>query len=169
MKNLVKTALGIGLLAALSAGGAALVANAEGSSPAAVRIAQGTAQAADSESNEGTKNEANEGPENGAEDANEAGEMTQYQALATITSEQAQRTAEAAQGGAASKVKLDEEDGSLVYKVKFANAEVLVDAGSGKILKTELEGQEESDATEVPIQGSVQVPEGADEQGETQQ
>ena len=157
MKNSVKTALGIGLVTALGAGGAALVANAEGSSPTAVRIAQ----AVDSE--------ANEGPENEAEDANQAEEMAQYQSLATVTSGQAQQTAEAAQGSTASKVELDEEDGSLVYKVKFANAEVLVDAGNGEILKTELKGQEEDDAAEAPIQGSVQVPEGADEQGETQQ
>lgn len=154
MKNSVKTVLGIGLVTALGAGGVALVANAEGDSPASARIAQ----AVDSEANEGPEDEANEGPENEAEEGNEAEEMSQYQALATVTPEQAQQTAEAAQGGTATKVELDEEDGSLVYEVEFANAEVLVDAGNGEILKTELEGQEEDDATEALIQGSIQVP-----------
>lgn len=169
MKNSVKTALAIGLVTTLGAGGAALMANAEGNSPTSTRIAQ----SADSETNEGpengVENEANEGPENGSEDANEAQEMAQYQSLAKITPEQAQQTAEADQSSTATKVKLDEEDGSLVYKVEFTNAEVLVDAGDGKILKTELEGQEENDTTEAPVQGSIQVPEGADGQEETQQ
>ncbi len=156
MKNSVKTALAIGLVTALGAGGVALVANAEGDSPASARIAQ----AVDSE--------ANEGPENESEDANEIEEGAQYQALATVTPDQAQQAAEAAQGDTATKVELDEEDGSLVYEIKFANAEVLVDAGNGEILKTELEGQEEDDATEARIEGSIQVPDndGGDESGE---
>lgn len=151
MKNSVKTALAVGLVTALGAGGVALVANAEGDSPTAARMAQ----AVDSE--------ANEGPEDEADEANDEQEMSQYQALAKITLAQAQQTAEAAQGGTATNVELDEEDGSLVYEVAFADAEVLVDAGNGEILKTELEGQEEDDATEGPLQGSIQVPEGADE------
>ena len=162
MKNSLKTVLGIGLVAAIGAGGTAMVANAKGDATAApeARISQ----AADSEANEGPEDEANEGSENEADEAQEA---AQYQSLAKITAAQAQQTAEVAQGSTATKVELDEEDGSLVYEVEFANAEVLVDAGDGKILKTELEGEEENDATEAPIRGSIQVPDtdGGDKQG----
>lgn len=168
MNNSVKTALAVGLVTALGAGGVALVANAEGKLPAAGRIAQ----AVDSKANEGPDNEANEGPENEAEnDAEDAQAMAQYQSLAKITPERAQQAAEAAQGGTATKVELDEQDGSLVYKVKFANAEVLIDAGNGKVLQTEVDGTEESDATETPIQGSIQVPDsdGGDGQGDRAQ
>ena len=165
MKNSLKTVLGIGLVAVIGAGGTAMVANAKGDAMAApeARIAQ----AADSEASEGPEDEANEGPENEENEADEAQEAAQYQSLAKITADQAKQTAEAAQSDTATDVELDEEDGSLVYEVEFANAEVLVDAGDGKILKTELEGEEENDATEAPIRGSIQVPDtdGSDEQG----
>ena len=164
MKNSVKAALAVGMVTALGAGGVALVANAEGNASTANRIAQ----MVDSEADEGPENEANEadeGPENEAENGQE---MAQYQSLAKITPEQAQQAAEAAQGGTATKVELDEQDGSLVYEVRFANAEVLIDAGNGEVLQTEADGTEENDATEAPIQGSIQVPDsdGGDEQGE---
>jgi uncharacterized membrane protein YkoI len=167
MKNSIKTLLALGVVTALAAGGTAMVVNAEAiSSPTGsdARIAQ-----ADNEANESAENEADEGPENAAEDANEVQEMSQYQSLAKITPQQAQQTAEAAQGTAATKVELDVDDGSLVYAVEFSNAEVIVDAGNGQILKTEAEGQEENDATETRIQGSIQVPDNnGGDQGETQ-
>ena len=71
----------------------------------------------------------------------------------------------------ATEVELEEEDGSLVYEVEFVpnNTEVYVDAGNGEILKIELAGEEEDDATETPIRGSIQVPAEADEKGENRQ
>ena len=155
MKKTLKTALGLGLVAAIGASGTAIVANANSNTttaPAARMV-----QAADSGANEGPENEANEGPDEENE-ADVAQASAQYQALAKITAAQAQQTAEAAQGSTATDIELTEEDGSLVYEVEFGNVDVLVDAGDGKILKTETEGQEEDDATEMPIQGSIQVP-----------
>ena len=160
MKNSLKTLLSLGLVTALGTGGTVLIANAQNNAPAATRDAR-VAQTVD--------NEANEGPEDKENEDDDAQEMAQYEALATITAEQAKQTAETAQGATATEVELDEEDGSLVYEVKFADeTEVLVDAGNGEILKTELAGEEENDATETPIRGSIQVPAGADEQGENE-
>ncbi|MGB3614472.1 MAG: PepSY domain-containing protein [Elainellaceae cyanobacterium] len=82
----------------------------------------------------------------------------QFQSLAKITPQQAQQIAEEAQGATARDVELEVEDGSLVYEVEFDTVEVLVDAGNGQILQTELEGEEEDDADEAPVQGSIQVP-----------
>ncbi|MBE9193965.1 PepSY domain-containing protein [Synechocystis sp. LEGE 06083] len=159
MNNTVKVALTLGLLTVIGTGGAAMVANARSLSPVAnsvIRIAQTV------------DNEANEGPES-KDDTEDAQEIARYQSLVKITPQQARQKAEAAQEATATKLSLEVEDGSLVYKVDFANAEVLVDAGNGQILKTELAGQEENDATEVTIQGSIQVPDNDQEQGETQQ
>jgi len=162
MKNSLKTLLSLGLVTALGTGGTILIANAQDNAPAATRDAR-VAQTVDSEAKEGPENEK----EDEEDDAEEAQEMAQYEALTTVSADQAKQTAEAAQGATATEVELDEEDGSLVYEVEFADeTEVLVDAGNGEILKTELPGEEEDDATETPIRGSIQVPAEADEQGE---
>lgn len=158
MKNSLKTILSLGLVTALGTGGTILIANAQDNSPAATRDAR-VAQTVEREANEGDD-----------DDDDDAREMAQYEALATITAEQAKQKAEAAQGETATKVELDEEDGSLVYEVEFANnTEVLVDAGNGEILKTELEGEEENEATETPIRGSIQVPEDAEDADEARE
>lgn len=157
MKNSVKVAVITGLLAVTGIGSVTMIAKNSSAEAAlgdrpnqSVRVAQ----TADSEANEGSGevDEANEA------DDNEVEENAQYASLSKITASQAQQTAEAAQGDSATEVALDVADGSLVYEVEFANAEVIVDAGSGEILKTELANQEEEDATEAPIRGSVQVP-----------
>ena len=158
MKFSLKTLLSLGLVTALGTGGTIMIANAQNNSPTATRDAR-VAQTVDSEADEDAENE----------DEDDAQEMAQYEALATITADQAKQTAEAAQGATATEVELDEEDGSLVYEVEFADkTEVLVDAGNGEILKTELAGEEEDEATETPIRGSIQVPAEADEQGENE-
>ena len=161
MKNSLKILLSLGLVTVLGTGGMILIANAQNNSPTATQKAR-VAQTVDSEANKGYEDED--------EDESEAQEMTQYEALATITADQAKQTAEAAQGMTATEVELEEEDGSLVYEVEFANnTEVYVDAGNGEILKIELAGEEEDDATETPIRGSIQVPAEADEKGENRQ
>ena len=158
MKNSLKTLLSLGLVTALGTGGTIMIANAQNGSSTATRDAR-VAQTVDSEADEDAENE----------DEDDAQEMAQYEALATITADRAKQTAEAAQGATATEVELDEEDGSLVYEVEFADeTEVLVDAGNGEILKTELAGEEEDEATETPIRGSIQVPAEADEQGENE-
>lgn len=161
MKKTAQAILILGLLTVISTGGTAIVANARGNSSALTATPAGhMAQAANNE-------EDSEGPEP-QDHAEEAAEIRQYEALAKITSQQARQTAEAARAATATKVALDANDGSLVYEVKFADAEVLVDAGNGRILKTELAGQEATAAQEVPIQGSIRVPDHDQEPGEIQ-
>lgn len=155
MKNSVKILLSLGLVTTLGTGGTVLIANAQNkavSTPRDAHIAQSAAR------------EANESPENEAEDTNEGQEIVQYEALATITANQAKQTAETAQGATAIEVELDEEDGSLIYEVEFADeTEVYIDAGNGEILKTELPGEEADDATETPLRSSIQIPTEANE------
>lgn len=57
--------------------------------------------------------------------------------LAKITPQQAQQAAETSQGSRASSVKLENDDGSVVYAVVIGQAEVKVDAGNGRVLYTE--------------------------------
>ncbi len=157
MKSTIKTLLAVGLVSALGAGGIALVANAN-TEPTTLTKGDRIAQTTDSEAGESSEDDINEAAENETENANEAQAMAQYQSLAKITPQQAQQAAEAAQGDTATAVELDAETGSLVYEVNFSNAEVTVDAGNGQVLKVEGEGQEENDASEAPVQGSIQVP-----------
>lgn len=153
MNYLTKTALILTLLTGLGISGAAIVANARDTTIKPVQRVQ-MSQRPDSEDTENGEDEEREMDEA----AEEAEKMKQYEALAQITPQQAQQTAEAAQGDTATEVELDIEDGSLVYEVEFNHVEVVVDAGNGQILRTEREGEEEDDTTEVPIRGSIQVP-----------
>ncbi len=102
---------------------------------------------------------ASDGDGEVADKAEEQQEAARLQALAKITPQQAQKAAQGAIGGTASRVKLDDEDGSLVYKVKIAKTEVAVDAGNGKVLYTENVNQEDNAATEAKRpKSSIQVP-----------
>ena len=71
------------------------------------------------------------------DDAQEQQESAKLQSLAKITPQQAQQAAEAKQGGKASSVKLENENGSVVYAIVIGNTEVKVDAGDGRILYIE--------------------------------
>ncbi len=71
------------------------------------------------------------------DDAKEKQESAKLQSLAKITPQQAQQAAEAAQGGKASSVKLENENGNVVYSVVIGKAEVTVDAGNGQVLYAE--------------------------------
>lgn len=64
-------------------------------------------------------------------------ETAKLQSLAKITPQQAKQSAEAALGGKASHVKLENEDGNLVYTVVISPKEAKVDAGNSKVLYTE--------------------------------
>ncbi|OKH25946.1 peptidase [Hydrococcus rivularis NIES-593] len=104
---------------------------------------------------EGEQNEQEESQEDDAEEKQEAARL---QSLAKITAQQAKQAAETAQGGTASKVELEDEDGNLVYQVVIDQTEVMVDAGNGKVLYTEQANQEnEEDETNRP-RSSIQVP-----------
>lgn len=75
----------------------------------------------------------------------DAQEQSQYQALAKITAAQASTAAQAKVPGKVLSVKLEEEDGFLVYEVKIGTMEVLVDAGNGQVLSQSAADTEESD------------------------
>lgn len=67
----------------------------------------------------------------------DAQEEAQLQALAKITPQQASQAAQAAVPGTVTSVKLEDEDGSLVYAVVIGQTEVKVDAGNGRVLHQE--------------------------------
>lgn len=85
-------------------------------------------------------------------------EQARLQPLAKITPMQAQKAAETAEGTKASNVKLENEDGNLVYTVTIGQKEIKVDAGNGKVLYAENDNQnDEKDAVSRP-KSSIQVP-----------
>jgi Peptidase propeptide and YPEB domain len=100
---------------------------------------------------------------------NEQKETQKLQALAKITPLQAQQAAEAAQGGKAQSVKLENEDGNLVYAVVIEQKEVKVDAGNGRVLYTEARNHENKKTEASRPHSSIQVTEapGGDGDGET--
>jgi Peptidase propeptide and YPEB domain len=116
--------------------------------------------------------ETNDGAKVQAEDQKESAKL---QSLAKITPQQAQQAAEAAQGGKgwqggqASSVKLENEDGNLVYAVVIGQREVKVDAGNGRVLYTELRNHEDKKTEASRPRSSIQVSEapGGDGDGET--
>jgi uncharacterized membrane protein YkoI len=103
------------------------------------------------------------------EEANEQQESLKLKALAKITPQKAQKAAEASQGGKSSRVKLENEDGNLVYAVIFGQKEVKVDAGNGRVLYTEVLNQEDKKTETSHPRSSIQVSEafGGDGDGET--
>ncbi len=104
--------------------------------------------------------EANDSAEENLEDA-------KLQSLAKITAQQAKQAAETSVGGTASSVKLEDENGSLVYAVAIGKQEVKVDPGNGKVLHTENPNQEnESNEASLP-KSSIQVPQSNDGGRET--
>ena len=81
---------------------------------------------------------------------------SQLQNLAKITPQQAKQAAETAVGGTATKVKLENENGSLIYAVEIGSKELTIDAGNGKVLSSENLGQ--GDKAEDAPKSSIQVP-----------
>ncbi|HWX74388.1 MAG TPA: PepSY domain-containing protein [Solirubrobacteraceae bacterium] len=68
-------------------------------------------------------------------------EAARYQKLAGITADQARSAALAKVPGTAKRVKLENEEGNLVYSVKVmtpaGKREVMIDAGNGNVLQVE--------------------------------
>lgn len=159
MKNAFKAGLLFGVMIILGAGGLAAVARAKGK-PLTTASVDWIVQRADAETSETHEDDESE--------VDDAQKSAQYQSLAKITPQQAQKVAEAAVGGTASKVELGNEDGNLVYEVMVSQTEVLVDAGNGNILHREDANVEENDAAEAPIpRSSIQVPDHDDKQDES--
>lgn len=108
--------------------------------------------------------------DDGKEQAEEQQESAKLQPLAKIAPQQAQQAAEATQGAQASNLKLENDDGNLVYAVVFGQKEVKVDAGNGRVLYTETGNDREDKKTEASRpRSSIQVtePPGGDGDGET--
>ncbi len=92
-------------------------------------------------------------------DPNEQQESALLQSLAKITPQQA---AETARRGQESRVKLENENGNLVYAVEIGQQEVKVDAGNGKVLYTENASQEDEKSEAAHPRSSIQVPGSSD-------
>jgi uncharacterized membrane protein YkoI len=103
------------------------------------------------------------------EQAEEQQEAAKLRSLAKITPQQAKQEAEAAQKGQASSVKLENEDGNLIYSVLIGQKEVQVDAGNGRVLYTEARNHEGRNTENSRPRSSIQVaePSGGDGDGET--
>ncbi len=83
------------------------------------------------------------------QEVNDGTEAKKLASLAKISTDQAKAAAEKSAGGTASSVKLENENGNVVYVVTVGTNEVKVDAGNGMILNTESvdnsDSQEKSD------------------------
>lgn len=86
-------------------------------------------------------------------------DAAKLQPRAKITAQQAQQAAEASVGGKAKSVKLENEDGNLVYAVEIGQQDVKVDAGNGKVLYAENANQQDEKNETTRPKSSIQVQE----------
>ncbi|GAA5514576.1 hypothetical protein Dcar01_03332 [Deinococcus carri] len=88
-------------------------------------------------------------PEPQGAEVPDAQEEAQLRTLARITPQQATQAAQATVPGTVSSVKLEDEDGNLVYAALVGRTEVKVDAGNGRVLHQEAadteNGQEDNE------------------------
>lgn len=153
----------VALLAVVTAGaGVALTAMAQGEQKAqyrsSIQVADDKNEHEEADETEGAEgkeateanqaNESEDGEENEeAEDRAEGAEGERLKQLARITPEQAGAAALAQVPGTIKKVELENEDGNVVYgvEVKAANGEsdVKVDAGDGRVLHVERDGEDD--------------------------
>ncbi len=108
--------------------------------------------------------EASDGDGETNDDAQEAAKL---QPLAKITAQQAQQVVEASVGGKAKSVKLENEDGNLVYAVEIGQQNVKIDAGTGKVLYAENANQQNETNEATRPKSSIQVKETSDGDRET--
>jgi uncharacterized membrane protein YkoI len=159
------TLLVLGLLSALGIGGAVRSVSATQAQRPVAPIARSSQSAAIAQNSEEAGEQADEPEDSEMDDEQEEQqEEAQLESLAKITPQQAEEAARTVASGTVSRVSLDNEDGSVVYKVIIGQSEVLVDAGDGTVLETETVGDESS--PDAAPTGSIQVPdddEGADQ------
>jgi len=85
----------------------------------------------------------NEAPETAE---SEAAESARLAPLAKISASQAEATALANHSGNINNVILEDEDGTIVYGLEYANGdEVKIDATTGVVVKVEMAGEEDAD------------------------
>lgn len=106
------------------------------------------------------KAEASDGDGETNDDAKEQQESQKLQSFAKITPQQAQQAAEASAKKAASSVKLENENGNLVYVVVIGQNETIVDAGNGKVLGTNTPNSENNEKTQPRSSIQVSQPDG---------
>lgn len=106
--------------------------------------------------------EASDGDGETNDDAQEQQEAAKLQSLAKITAQQAQQAVEGSVGDKASSVKLENEDGNLVYAVKIGQQDVKVDAGNGKVLYAENGNEQDEQNEATRPKSSIQVQETSD-------
>lgn len=82
------------------------------------------------------------------DDVQDQQELAKLQKLIKITPQQAQQAAEAIQLGKVSSVKLENENGNVVYSVVIGKAEVVVDAGNARILSNTSDRENGKEASE---------------------
>ncbi len=82
-------------------------------------------------------------------------QTSKLQKLAKITPQEAQKAAEAKIKGKSSSVKLENEEGNLIYAVVIGTKEVKVDAGNGQVLSVD-NTNDEKDEGKTPV-SSIQV------------
>lgn len=102
--------------------------------------------------------EASDGDGEANDNVEEQQEQAKLQPLAKITPSQAQQAAETSVGSKASSVKLENEDGNLVYTVIVGQNEVKVDAGNGRLLYAENDRQNNEKQEASRFKSSIQVP-----------
>jgi uncharacterized membrane protein YkoI len=158
MKTSTKIALTASLLGVFALGGLAKTVQASPKQPSVTIMSERSTQVAQASDGDDEK-----------DDAEEQQESTKLQPLAKITPQQAQQAGEAALGGKASSVKLENEDGNLVYAVELGQKEAKVDAGNGRVLYTEDRNQENEKNEASRPRSSIQVTQtdGGDKEGET--
>lgn len=166
MKRSTKIILAAAFVSTLGLGGLLKTVNAQqAQSPVAVmpqhhsstQVAQNGSQ--NSNVNQQGAEEINEGGrETNDDNVKEGQEAANLQSLAKITPQQAQQSAQSAQAGTASSVKLENENGNLVYAVDIGQKEVKVDAGNGRVLYVENSNQENEVNEASRPKSSIQVP-----------
>ncbi|BDP44623.1 hypothetical protein DAETH_45920 (plasmid) [Deinococcus aetherius] len=146
MRKNVKTVLLT--LTALTAVGLPLAGHAfaQGKAPSA-QVAQGGQASQDAETNDdqggAVRGSIQLPADTQGTEVPDAQKEAQYRSLAKITPAQAQQAAQAAVPGTVTSVKLEDQDGSLVYAVVIGQTEVAVDAGNGQVLRQEAAGQDQ--------------------------
>ena len=147
MKTSTKLILTAAAIGTLGLGGLVkLVSAAQTQSLAVMPTAQGT--------------EKSDGDGETNDDVKEQQESQKLRSFAKITPQQAQQAAEASAKGIASSVKLENENGNLVYAVVIGQNETIVDAGNGKVLATNTPNSENNEKTQHRSSIQVSQPDG---------
>ncbi|MCM0592309.1 MAG: PepSY domain-containing protein [Gloeotrichia echinulata DEX184] len=155
MKNSTKIILAAAFVGTLGLAGLSRVVSAKQSQSSVAIVSQhhnATASDGDGETND---------------DAQEKPEAAKLQQLAKITAQQAQQAAEASVKGKANSVKLENEDGNLVYTVEIGQQDVKVDAGNGKVLYAENANQQDEKNEATRPKSSIQIKETSEGDRET--